>query len=182
MPAFERESIGAWLRTLLRLPRQGRFFFIVNNRNHVRIFAPIVRRLIELSLPCIIADIERESGDRGARRELASMGLSSVSLDELRNRDRPPRRPRRRQRFLSGRGGGHDAAVRAPGYASHRRRRRLPVYTTPPVPPGGPLVGLECGVSRSVRDPSSRRRLADNRRGMAAPCVIRNTRIRCDQL
>ena len=77
-------SLGAWLRGLRR-PGKGRFFFIVNNRNHVRILTPIVRRLAELSLPCIIADIERESGDRGARRELAAMGLSSVSLDELKD-------------------------------------------------------------------------------------------------
>ena len=77
-------SLGVWLRGLRR-PGQGRFFFIVNNRNHVRILAPIVRRLAELSRSCIIADIERESGDRGARRELVALGLSSVSLDELKD-------------------------------------------------------------------------------------------------
>lgn len=75
---------GAWLRDALRLRRRRRFFFIVNNRNHVRIFAPVVRRLMELGHPCIIADIERESGDRGARRELASAALSSVGIDVLR--------------------------------------------------------------------------------------------------
>lgn len=75
---------GAWLRGVLRSHAQPRFFFIVNNRNHVRIFAPVVHRLTELAHPCIIADIERESGDRGARRELASEGLSSVGIDVLR--------------------------------------------------------------------------------------------------
>ena len=74
---------GAWLRRALRSFRPRRFFFIVNNRNHVRIFAPVVQRLIALSQPCIIADIERESGDRGARRELAAAGLSSVGIDVL---------------------------------------------------------------------------------------------------
>src|SRR5262245_52608858 len=75
---------GAWLRDALRFRRRRRFFFIVNNRNHVRIFAPVVQRLTALAHPCIIADIERESGDRGARRELASAGLSSVGIDVLR--------------------------------------------------------------------------------------------------
>ena len=75
---------GAWLRGALRPRVRRRFFFIVNNRNHVRIFAPVVHRLTELAHPCIIADIERESGDRGARRELASEGLSSVGIDVLR--------------------------------------------------------------------------------------------------
>lgn len=76
--------VGAWLRGALRHRVRRQFFFIVNNRNHVRIFAPAVQRLIELAHPCIIADIERESGDRGARRELASEGLSSVGIDVLR--------------------------------------------------------------------------------------------------
>jgi hypothetical protein len=75
---------GAWLRRALRRRGPCRFVFIVNNRNHVRIFAPVVHRLTELSHPCIITDIERESGDRGARRELASAGLSSVGIDVLR--------------------------------------------------------------------------------------------------
>jgi hypothetical protein len=84
MRRFEHERLAGWLRAALRLPQNGRFFFIVNNRNHVRIFAPIVRRLVELSRPCILADIEKESGDRGARRALALAGLSSVNLDALR--------------------------------------------------------------------------------------------------
>jgi hypothetical protein len=74
---------STWLRNALGLRRRRRFFFIVNNRNHVRIFGPVVQRLTALAHPCIIADIERESGDRGARRELASMGLSSVGIDLL---------------------------------------------------------------------------------------------------
>jgi hypothetical protein len=74
---------GAWLRAW-RPFAQRRFFFIVNNRNHVRIFAPVVHRLAVLEQTCIVADIERESGDRGARRELASAGLSSVGIDDLR--------------------------------------------------------------------------------------------------
>lgn len=76
-----RTRAGAWLRDALRFGRRRRFFFIVNNRNHVRIFAPVVQRLAALAHPCIIADIERESGDRGARRELASAGLASVGID-----------------------------------------------------------------------------------------------------
>lgn len=74
---------GAWLRKALRRRAPNRFFFIVNNRNHVRIFAPVVHRLAELAQTCIVADIERESGDRGARRELASAGLSSVGIEDL---------------------------------------------------------------------------------------------------
>lgn len=86
--AFNRRSVtimraGAWLRDILRLRPRRRFFFIVNNRNHVRIFAPVVQRLTALAHPCVIADIERESGDRGTRRELASAGLSSVGIDIL---------------------------------------------------------------------------------------------------
>jgi hypothetical protein len=83
MRIFEHWSLGSRLLSALRSPRQGRFFFIVNNRNHVRIFAPIVHRLVELSVPCIITDIERESGDRGARRALAAAGLSSIGLEAL---------------------------------------------------------------------------------------------------
>jgi hypothetical protein len=75
---------GAWLRSAWRRRPRARFFFIVNNRNHVRIFAPVVHRLTELAQTCIVADIERESGDRGARRELAATGLSSVGIDVLR--------------------------------------------------------------------------------------------------
>jgi hypothetical protein len=74
---------GAWLRGALRPRVHRRFFFIVNNRNHVRIFAPVIHRLTELAHACITADIERESGDRGARRALASEGLSSVGIDIL---------------------------------------------------------------------------------------------------
>jgi hypothetical protein len=52
----------------------------------VRILGPTIQRLIAHSLPCSIADIERESGDRGARRELAAIGLSSISINELQDR------------------------------------------------------------------------------------------------
>ncbi len=86
--AFNRRRMtfmraSAWLRGALRPRAPRRLFFIVNNRNHVRIFAPVIHRLTELAHPCIIADIERESGDRGARRELAAAGLSSVGIDVL---------------------------------------------------------------------------------------------------
>jgi hypothetical protein len=79
---------GATIRGIPRTGRsrkltQGSLFFIVNNRNHVRILAPIAIRLRELSLTCDFADIERQSGDRGARKELARFGLVSTDLEQL---------------------------------------------------------------------------------------------------
>ena len=163
---------GAWLRRALRSFSHGDFYFIVNNRNHVRIFAPVVHRLIALSQPCIIADIERESGDRGARRELAAAGLSSVGIDILRQQIT------RRDLLVVANDWYPDVVVETMQLCGRRGVLRIGVDRGLPLAQPDRYRHRRSRARmgrvepRRVRSPGSRRRLADHRGGVAAAAAI----------
>jgi hypothetical protein len=57
--------------------------FVVHNRNHVRIMAPVAAQLAKRAIACEFVDVEAETWDNGATSEIARYGWISIPIARL---------------------------------------------------------------------------------------------------
>lgn len=67
----------------LRADRPPKFVFVVLNRNHVRILAPVAAQLAQRAVACEFVDVEAETWNNRATSEIARYGWVSTPLSRL---------------------------------------------------------------------------------------------------